>query len=38
MNAKIEHESRGRIRLRLAINRMSIQQADLLDAWLSRQP
>lgn len=37
MRAKIEHESRGRIRLRLAMSRMSVRQADLLDAWLSQQ-
>ncbi len=37
MKAKIEHESRGRIRLRLAINRMSVKQADLLDTWLRQQ-
>lgn len=38
MKAKIVHESRGRIRLQLAMNRMSMEQADLLDAWLKQQP
>ncbi len=38
MKAKIEHESCGRIRLRLAMDRMSVEQADLLDAWLKQQP
>lgn len=38
MKAKIEHESRGRIRLRLAMRRMDVTQADLLEAWLVQQP
>lgn len=36
MNAIIEHESRGRIRLRLQQKRMSLKQADLLEAWLQK--
>ena len=38
MNATILHESRGRIRLRLRQKRMSLAQADLLEAWLQRKP
>lgn len=37
MKAKIEHEIHGRMRLRLAMNRMSVEQADLLDVWLRQQ-
>lgn len=36
MNAIIEHESRERIRLRLQQKRMSLKQADLLEAWLQK--
>lgn len=36
MNAIIVHESRGRIRLRLHQKRMSLRQADLLEAWLKK--
>ena len=38
MNATIVHESRGRMRLRLGKDRMSIAQADRLNAWLHMQP
>ncbi len=38
MKATIEHESRGRIRLRLLQQYMSIQQADHLELWLQQQP
>lgn len=34
MNASILHESRGRIRLKLHQKRMTLAQADLLEAWL----
>ena len=34
MNATILHESRGRIRFRLRQKRMTLAQADLLEAWL----
>ena len=37
MNAVIMHESRGRMRLKLKYGTMSIRQADLLEAWLSKQ-
>lgn len=37
MNAVIVHESRGRMRLRLNQKRMTIEQADLLEAWLVQQ-
>ena len=37
MNAVIVHESRGRIRLRLNQTRLSLQQADLLEAWFQQQ-
>ena len=38
MKATIVHESRGRLRLRLAQRRMTLEQADLLEAWLQVQP
>ncbi len=38
MKATILHESRGRIRLRLAQAQMSVTQADNLEAWLQQQP
>ena len=38
MKAKIMHESRGRIRLRILQDRMSIKQADILESWLEGQP
>ena len=38
MNAKILSESRGRMRLQLKQDRMTLKQADLLDAWLHQQP
>ena len=34
MRATIEHESRGRMRLRLRQKNMTLRQADLLEAWL----
>ena len=34
MNATILHESRGRIRIRLKQNRMTLEQADRLELWL----
>ena len=34
MNATILHESRGRIRVRLQQRRMTLEQADQLEAWL----
>ena len=38
MKATIVHESRGRMRLQLSQKKMSLQQADLLEAWLQQQP
>lgn len=38
MNAIILHESRGRIRIRVQQPRMTLEQADLLEAWLLRKP
>lgn len=38
MNATILHESKGRIRLQLKQSRMTLEQADLLEAWLQKQP
>ena len=38
MNATILHESRGRIRLKLRQKRMTLTQADLLEAWLLGKP
>ena len=38
MNATILHESRGRIRLKLKQKRMTLPQADLLEAWLQEKP
>ena len=38
MNATILHESRGRIRLKLRQKRMTLAQADLLEAWLQAKP
>lgn len=38
MNAKIMHESRGRIRLRMQQKKMTMAQADLLEAYLLAQP
>ena len=34
MNATILHESHGRIRIRLKQRRMTLEQADQLEAWL----
>lgn len=38
MKATIVHESRGRIRLRMAQKRMTMEQADLLEAYFQAQP
>lgn len=38
MKAIIEHESRGRLRLRMKQYRMTLEQADLLEAYLQNQP
>ena len=38
MRATIVHESRGRMRLRLRQKKMTLRQADLLEAWLKGQP
>ena len=38
MRTTIEHESRGRMRLRLRQKKMTLRQADLLEAWLKGQP
>ena len=37
MTFTIKHESRGRIRIQLAQRRMTLEQADLLEAWLLNQ-
>ena len=37
MKATIVHESRGRLRLRLIQRRMTLEQADLLEAYLQTQ-
>ena len=36
MNATILHESHGRIRIRLKQRRMTLEQADQLEAWLQK--
>ncbi len=38
MKFQIKHESEGRVRLRAMQDRMSIEQADLLEAWLLSLP
>lgn len=38
MKAKILHESKGRIRIALPMQQMSLQQADLLEQWFRQQP
>ena len=38
MKAKIVHESRGRMRLRLSQKKMTVAQADLLELWLHSRP
>ncbi len=38
MRFQILHESPGRMRLRADVRSMSLQQADLLEAWLRAQP
>ena len=38
MKFTILHESAGRVRVRAAQNRMTLEQADLLEAWLQTQP
>ena len=37
MNATILHESQGRIRIKLKQKRMTLEQADLLEAWLQNR-
>ena len=36
MKFQIEHESRGRIRIRAVQKRMTLEQADLFEAWLGQ--
>ena len=38
MKFQILHESPGRLRLRADGKKMTMEQADLLDAWLREQP
>ena len=38
MRFHILHESPGRIRLRADVKTMSMEEADLLEAWLIKQP
>ena len=38
MKATIVHESKGRMRLRLGQKQMSMEEADLMEAWLQRKP
>ncbi len=38
MKAKILHETKGRIRIELPMQQMSLQQADLLEQWFRQQP
>ncbi len=38
MNATILHESNGRLRIRVQQKRMTMAQADLLEAWLQSRP
>ena len=38
MKFQIKHESKGRVRLRAMQNRMSIEQADVLESWLLTLP
>ena len=38
MKFKIVHESRGRIRVQVIQNRMTLEQADLLEAYLCTWP
>lgn len=38
MKAKIMHESKGRMRLALAMQQMTVEQADLLEQWFQQQP
>ena len=38
MRFQILHESPGRVRLRTDVRSMSMTQADILEAWLRRQP
>ena len=37
MKANILHESKNRMRIRLAMDSMTIEQADILETWLSHQ-
>lgn len=38
MKATILHESNGRIRFRPSIKKMTLQDADILEAWFTQQP
>ena len=38
MKFQIKHECRGRIRVQMAQPRMTLEQADLLEAWLQTLP
>ena len=38
MRFQIMHETPGRMRLRADVGFMSMEQADLLEAWVSGQP
>lgn len=38
MKAKILHESKGRMRIALAMQQMTLEQADLLEQWFQQQP
>ena len=38
MRFQIMHETPGRMRLRADVRSMSMEQADILDAWLRGQP
>ena len=38
MKCRILHETKGRLRVHLCIGRMTLRQADLLEAWLKGQP
>ena len=37
MKFSIVHENAGRMRIRLAVQRMTMEQADKMEAWLERQ-
>ena len=38
MKFKIVHESRGRVRIQVMQKRMTLEQADLLEAYLNHSP